>query len=124
MVVFRDTNLHVNNYHEYESTNDSNLTTNQQNTAESEEENEDKLIRFYFNMFDFENTGKIALDEMKIVIRCIFADKSNVGDVNDQPTAYDIERMFELLLNRSDIKSNETINFNEFKLFYNNLIKE
>ena len=43
MVVFRDTNLHVNNYHEYESTNDSNLTTNQQNTAESEEENEDNF---------------------------------------------------------------------------------
>lgn len=121
MVVFRDTNHHVN---EHEIINDTKLNTNKQNSFENTEEEEDKLIRFYFNMFDFDNTGKIELDEMMIVVRCIFADKSNGIDVNDQPTANDIESMFELLLNRSDIKSNETINFDEFKLFYKNLTKE
>jgi hypothetical protein len=90
-----------------------------------EKDHEEELIQFYFNMFDFENTGQIALDEMKIVVRCIFADKYNhdkdTTDPNELPTANDIETMFENVLELSDLKTKETINYEEFKLFYSNL---
>lgn len=112
----------------------------------------DEHIRFYFNMFDFDNTGKIELDEMKIVIRCIFADlinqenrptssilthqlsrhssshsihssplRSPYYDLTSVPTLADIELMFENILQHSNINSKKSINYEEFKVFYNNL---
>lgn len=108
----------------------------------SDGEENDEHIRFYFNMFDFEHSGKIELDEMKIVIRCIFADMVNnqqqqpvhphrpVSSLTHDysspqqdtvPTIHDIEMMFENILQYSNINSKKTINYEEFKLFYHNL---
>jgi serine/threonine protein kinase len=114
---------------------------------EDEEDEDDEHIRFYFNMFDFDHTGKIELDEMKIVIRCIFADLVNnqqqsssspsssalptprrssssqqYPPLTSVPTLSDIEMMFENILQHSNINSKKnSIDYQEFKLFYRNL---
>jgi hypothetical protein len=138
----------------------------------TEQSEEDELIRFYFNMFDYDSTGKIQLDEMKIMIRRIFVDLMNSSSpvgappftsspsvsvspssasftkpspslsqhqhqrlsspstaakaaahdaLTAVPSEADIEIMFENILQHSNINAKKTINFQEFKLFYNNL---
>jgi hypothetical protein len=126
-----------------------------------QQEDDEEHIRFYFNMFDYDSTGLIQLDEMKIMIRRIFVDLMNSAssssassasspssaatstrvhdppinflegqsssssprddDLTAVPSVADIEIMFENILQHSDINAKEAINYQEFKLFYNNL---
>ncbi len=81
---------------------------------------EEEIIRFYFNMFDFDNTGTIDLDELKLVIRCICTDHSNTNTKveYDAPTESDIVAMFEAM----NTKKTGTIDYEEFKTFYNTLL--
>jgi Ca2+-binding EF-hand superfamily protein len=74
---------------------------------------EDSTIRFYFNMFDVNGTGKISLDELQLVIGCItqledHTPSTTVTSLND------IQTLFETM----DIKKTGDIDFDEFKQFY------
>lgn len=98
------------------------VSTNQEGTlpifnSKSFEDNEE-IIRFYFNMFDFDNTGTIELEELKLVMRCICTDQSNTNPEYAIPTESDMEAIFEAMA----IKNNKSIDYDEFKLFYNTLL--
>lgn len=80
-------------------------------SGEDEIENEeDATIKFYFNMFDVDGTGKISLDELKLVVGSI----TRVEDGQGQISPSDIEALFEAM----DTKKTGDIDFEEFKQFY------
>jgi Ca2+-binding EF-hand superfamily protein len=95
------------------------------------EENEE-LVRFYFNMFDFDHSGAIGLDELKLVIRCICTDQQSnavggstssgpailLGEESGEVEESDVEAMFVAMAT----KKNQTIDYEEFKSFYHALL--
>lgn len=76
------------------------------------ESEEDATIRFYFNMFDINGTGKISLDDLKLVVDCITRQEEDIAQGPTSPT--DIQTLFETM----DIKKTGDIDFDEFKQFY------
>lgn len=78
------------------------------------ENEEDATIRFYFNMFDIDGTGKISLDELKLVVSSI----SRVEDGQTPISPSDIQALFEAM----DTKKTGDIDFDEFKQFYQMLM--
>ena len=74
---------------------------------------EDAAIRFYFNMFDIDGTGKISLDELHTVVRSITAGVSEEKS-NRPVNSIDVEAMFHAI----DTKKTGYIDFDEFKEFY------
>jgi Ca2+-binding EF-hand superfamily protein len=82
--------------------------------ADEVSDEEDSVVRFYFSMFDFDNHGKIGLDQMQLVVRCIFADTTGI----EPPDSLDIQAMFEAM----DTKKTGYIDFEEFKRFYETVL--
>jgi Ca2+-binding EF-hand superfamily protein len=77
-------------------------------SGEDEIDNEeDAAIRFYFNMFDIDGTGKISLDELKLVV-------NSITRVEGPISPHDIQALFEVM----DTKKTGDIDFDEFKQFY------
>jgi serine/threonine protein kinase len=75
------------------------------------ESEEDATIRFYFNMFDINGTGRITLEDLQLVIKSI----TRIEDLNEGPTsATEIQSLFEEI----DTKKTGDIDFDEFKQFY------
>jgi Ca2+-binding EF-hand superfamily protein len=114
--------------------------------AEVEDE-EQEIIRFYFDLFDFHGTGAIGLDELKLVIRCFCSSgvtqpgaalvlaledtegatttgTGGVGAGGDGapvavvPSEDEIEAMFRTMKK----EHKEFITFEEFRLFYRTLL--
>jgi Ca2+-binding EF-hand superfamily protein len=104
MVAFRDHTLH---------SPPSPLRTIPSSTSPALEENEE-LVQFYFQMFDFDHSGSIGLDELKLVIRCICSDGGGGSDGGLSLDERDVEAMFEAMA----VKKNCTIDYEEFKRFY------
>jgi Ca2+-binding EF-hand superfamily protein len=75
---------------------------------------EDSTIRFYFNMFDVNGTGKISLDELQLVIGCITQLEDPTSQAAPVTSSNDIQTLFETM----DIKKTGDIDFDEFKQFY------
>jgi Ca2+-binding EF-hand superfamily protein len=75
------------------------------------ESEEDATIRFYFNMFDINGTGRITLDDLQLVIKSI----TRIEDLTQGPTSpTEIQTLFEEM----DTKKTGDIDFDEFKQFY------
>lgn len=87
------------------------------------EENEE-LVRFYFNMFDFDHSGTIGMDELKLVIRCICTDQQSnaMGGTSSAPTILEEESDVEAMFAAMATKKNETIDYEEFKSFFYSLL--
>lgn len=75
------------------------------------ESEEDATIRFYFNMFDINGTGKITLDDLQLVIQSI----TRIEDLAEGPTS---SNEIQTLFKEMDVKNTGDIDFDEFKQFY------
>mmetsp|Transcript_13963 Transcript_13963/g.20891 ORF Transcript_13963/g.20891 Transcript_13963/m.20891 type:complete len:631 (+) Transcript_13963:150-2042(+) len=90
--------------------------------AETEEESDkDSAVRFYFNMFDIDGTGSINIHELALALSCIVADESNAlyMDASQlESTSEDVQHLFDAI----DTKNTGTIDFDEFKAFYDTVL--
>lgn len=81
-------------------------------------EEAESVSRFYFNMFDVNNTGYIDPEELKLAVSCLFADEQQKADDLNSPhmqiSVPDIEAMFEAI----DTSKTGRIDYGEFKAFY------
>ena len=75
------------------------------------ESEEDATIRFYFNMFDVNGTGKITLDDLHLVIKSI----TRIEDFAEESTS---PNEIQMLFKDMDVKNTGDIDFDEFKQFY------
>jgi len=79
------------------------------------------LHRFYFNMFDIDGTGSINIHELALALSCIVADESNAlyMDASQlESTSEDVQHLFDAI----DTKNTGTIDFDEFKAFYDTVL--
>jgi hypothetical protein len=91
---------------------------------ENKDNDSDSIVRFYFNMFDVGHTGYIDPEELKLAVSCLFADEQQklaaTGQLNSssphfQVSVPDIQALFEAI----DTGKTGTIDYEEFKAFYN-----
>jgi Ca2+-binding EF-hand superfamily protein len=74
---------------------------------------EDAAVRFYFNMFDIDGSGKISLEELHTVVKSITTGVSE--EKSHRPiNSLDVETMFYAM----DTKKTGYIDLDEFKDFY------
>jgi hypothetical protein len=85
------------------------------------EENEE-MVRFYFNMFDFDRSGAIGLDELKLIIRCICTDHDQQLTSPAAAPATVEESDVEAMFTAMATKNNDSIDYEEFKSFYLSLL--
>lgn len=92
-----------------------------------EEDDPDSIVRFYFNMFDVNHTGVIDQEELKLAVSCLFADeqqklaaagKLDTSSPHFQVSVPDIQALFEAI----DTGKTGTIDYEEFKAFYNTVL--
>jgi Ca2+-binding EF-hand superfamily protein len=107
MVVFRDTTLEQ-------------VSRNLEDTPNQILGENEEMIKFYFHLFDFDSSGAIKLEELKLVIRCFCSEHLESSHSIVPPSEEEIETMFEAM----NTKHTNQINFDEFKMFYQRLINE
>lgn len=86
----------------------------------TEDNDNNDIIQFYFNLFDLNHVDEIGLDELKLVLRCFCSSYSidGGGMMMEPPTEEEIDELFQSMQKNK----NDKINYHEFQKFYENLM--
>lgn len=78
------------------------------------EDGDEAEIRFYFNMFDINDSGIIDIDELRLAVQCILTDDTNPRCFMETFRGEDVDTLFATM----DIAKNGHVDFEEFKAFF------